>query len=404
MFGGASDAKEASGKTGVFLELESFVVRVGARGIKQKQAKGVTGPAVVTQEAFETGVLDTRLFVNGGDGGGRVFGDVAKTRVISFGAAQNGIDERGGGGTKVQGGNRSASGGFQQRLIFRGSEEQLVGAVAIVVKRFHAGRESAGSLLVREELGANQIAPQLGTQVGSVEAAENAVPIGVVALRAKKKVARFLELLAGFGAAAARGRSVNAASDVQHFLVQQVGLGVLAEKTAPGTAAQEREHFVARSELLQDFVVALANAGGKRPFHHLGVGGGGQVGAARGSVRGKVLAGRGSLQPGGVFLEGEEEFFEPGVLVTVVKGAGPDAEFLHVVAHGGHLIRMSAGGLAEISNDLLDGAEGNEITQSFLAGEDANGLAVIFGDVVGEQLVRLEAGGEEVDVVENGIA
>src|SRR5260370_29094669 len=202
MFGGASYVECAAGEAGVFLQLESFVVRVGAHGIKQKQAKGVAGPAVVTQEAFETGFLDTRLFVNGGDGGGRVFGDVAKTRVISFGAAQNGIDERGGGGTKVQGRNRCAIGGFQQGLIFRRSEEELVDAVAIVVKRFHARRESAGSLLVREDLGANQIAPQLGAQVGSVEAAEDAVPIGVVALRARKTVGRCLERPAGFDAVA----------------------------------------------------------------------------------------------------------------------------------------------------------------------------------------------------------
>src|SRR5258708_4716681 len=295
MFGGASYVECAAGKAGVFLQLENFVVRVRARGIKQKQTKGVAGPAVVTQEAFEAGFLDTRLFVNGGDGGGRVFGDVAKTRVISFGAAQNGIDERGGGGTKVQRRNRCAIGGFQQGLIFRRSEEELVDAVAIVVKRFHARRESAGSLLIREELGANQIAPQLAAQMGSVEAAEDTAPIGVVALRPKKKVARLLELLAGFGAAAARGRSVDTASDVQHFFVQQVGLGVFAEKTAPGTAAHEREHFVARSELLQEFVLALPNAGGNRPFPHPGFEGGGQVGAARGSVPGKVLAGRGSL-------------------------------------------------------------------------------------------------------------
>src|SRR5260370_19386232 len=88
----------------------------------------------------------------------------------------------------------------------------------------------------------------------------------------------------------------------------------------------------------------------------------------------------------------------------MVEGAGPDAGFFHVVAHGGHLIRMSAGGVAEIGDDLLDGAEGNEIAKNFLAGEDANGLAVIFGDVVGKQLVGLEAGAEGVDVVSQGAA
>ena len=39
-----------------------------------------------------------------------------------------------------------------------------------------------------------------------------------------------------------------------------------------------------------------------------------------------------------------------------------------------------------------------------MAGEKANGLAVIFGDIVGEKFVGLEAGGEEVNIVENGVA
>src|SRR5260370_2225342 len=121
MFGCASYVECAAGEAGVFLQLENFVVRVGARGIKQKQAKGVAGPAVVTQEAFETRFLDTRLFVNGGDGGGRGFRDVAKTRVLSCGAAQNGSGKRGGGGTKVQGRKRFALGRCHQRPVSRTS-------------------------------------------------------------------------------------------------------------------------------------------------------------------------------------------------------------------------------------------------------------------------------------------
>src|SRR5579863_400257 len=402
--GGVADLKHAAGESWIFLQLNVFVIGLGARGIEQEQTKSVAGPAIVTEIAFEPGLLDARLLVNGGDGAGGGFGGVAQAGVIGLGAADDGIDERGGGRTKVEGRDGAAIGRLQQGLIFSGGEEELVGAVAIIVERFDARREAARSLLVGEKLGADEAAPKLGAQMRSVKTAEDSVPVGIIALRAEKQVAGFLQLFAGFGNAAARGRSVNAMSDVQHFFVEQIGFGIFAEETAPGAAAQEREHFGARSEFLEHLVIALANARGQRPFHHFGVGGGRQVGAARGSVRGEVFAGGGGLQPGGIFLEGHEEFLEPGVLIAMVEGAGPDAEFLHIVAHGGHLAGVGAGSVAKIGDDLLDGAEGNEIAEKLLAGENANGLAMVFGDVVGEQFFGLEAGGEKMDVVENGVA
>src|SRR5260370_14208288 len=88
----------------------------------------------------------------------------------------------------------------------------------------------------------------------------------------------------------------------------------------------------------------------------------------------------------------------------MVKGAGPDTEFLHVVAHGSHLARVRAGGFLEIRDDLLDGAEWNQVTKNFLAGDEANGLPMILGDIVGKQFVRLEHGAKKVNVVETDVA
>src|SRR6266478_6667812 len=88
----------------------------------------------------------------------------------------------------------------------------------------------------------------------------------------------------------------------------------------------------------------------------------------------------------------------------MIEGTGPDAELFHVVAHGGHLLRVGTGGFLEIGDDLLDGAERNEVAKGFLAGDDPNGLTVIFSNVIGEQLLRLEARGEEMNIVENGVS
>src|SRR4029077_7420446 len=128
---------------------------------------------------------------------------------------------------------------------FGSGEEEFVRAVAIIIEGFDARGEAVGSLLVSEQLGADEAAPKLGAQMRSVKTAEDSVPVGIVTWGAKKKVACFLQLFAGFGNAAARGRSVNATSDVQHFFVEQIGFGIFAEETAPGASAKERKHFVA---------------------------------------------------------------------------------------------------------------------------------------------------------------
>src|SRR6267154_1138801 len=83
--------------------------------------------------------------------------------------------------------------------------------------------------------------------------------------------------------------------------------------------------------------------------------------------------------------------------------AGPDAKFLHVVAHGGHVVRMSGGGFLEIGDDLFDGAKRNQVAKNFLTGNETNRLTLILGDVIRKKFIGLETGGEEVDVVKDRV-
>ncbi len=199
------------------------------------------------------------------------------------------------------------------------------------------------------------------------------------------------------------GRSGDARGNTQHFLVQQIGLGVLTEKAAPGAAAKEGEDFRASAELLEHLVIALADTRGERPLQHFRVGSGGKIGAAKRRVSGKIIAGRGDLEPIGVGLEGGKKIGEPAVHVTVFVRSGPDAELFHVVAHGSHAARVDAGGVAQIGDDVCDFAKGNEIAQSFLAGIKAHGLAAVFGDVGAKEFFRFEACRQEMHVIDQGV-
>src|SRR5258708_401574 len=126
---------------------------------------------------------------------------------------------------------------------------------------------------------------------------------------------------------------------------------------------------------------------------------GGEGGAAGRGVRGKVLGGRGGRERGRIFVEGNEKLFKRGIFVAMGEGARPDAKLFHVVAHGRNLAGVRAGGFLEIGDDLLNRAKRNEVAKNFLARDEGNGLAVIFRDVVGEELVGLKAGRGKMNVV-----
>ncbi len=61
---------------------------------------------------------------------------------------------------------------------------------------------------------------------------------------------------------------------------------------------------------------------------------------------------------------------------------------------------MEAGGIAKIRDHVLDFAKGNEIAQRLLAGIEQDALAAIFSHVSAKKLVRLEARGQEVNIID----
>src|SRR5260370_4112284 len=174
------------------------VIGVGARGIKEQDAEGVARPAIVAEEALKAGLVYAGLFVDAcNSASSGIAGSGAQTRMISLGASQNGIDEGGGSGAEIERDNGASVTGFQERLGFRRGEEQLVGAVGVVVQEFDTREERAGGLPVGDSLGANEIAPGIGAEMGSIDSAKNAVPISVVALRAHEELARLRPFIGG---------------------------------------------------------------------------------------------------------------------------------------------------------------------------------------------------------------
>src|SRR5258708_34765123 len=195
---GILDGVAAAGKTRVFMQLQIFVIRVRARGIEEQNAEGVTGPAIVTKEALQARLFHPGLLVNGSDcaGGGFSCG-FAQSRVVSLGLAQDGIDKRSRSGAEIERGDGAAVARLQEHLSFGRGKEQLICAVGVVVQEFDTWNERAGSLTVSDGLGANQVAPGIGAEMRGIYSAKYAVPIGVVALRAQKQIARLRQFIGG---------------------------------------------------------------------------------------------------------------------------------------------------------------------------------------------------------------
>ena len=146
-------------------------------------------------------------------------------------------------------------------------------------------------------------------------------------------------------------------------------------------------------------VIALAHARGENPLHHFGVGSGGKIGAAQGRMRSEIFARSADAEPIRILLKCGKKIGEPAIFVAVLVRAGPNAEFFHVVAHGGHAAGVNAGGIAQIGEDVFDFAERNEVAQGLLAGVEPHTFAPVFGDVSAKQFFGLEPGGEKVHVV-----
>src|ERR1700735_2638373 len=105
-----------------------------------------------------------------------------------------------------------------------------------------------------------------------IEAAENSVPIGIVALAAQHE--RFGLVASGekrLVVPAAPLEAANFRRNVLHFLVQKIRFVILREEISPNAAAQESHVCRTVDELCGESVVADTSWCRKRPFHHFGV-------------------------------------------------------------------------------------------------------------------------------------
>ena len=102
-------------------------------------------------------------------------------------------------------------------------------------------------------------------------------------------------------------------------------------------------------------------------------------------------------------FECRDEALEPAVGVAMIVGARPDAEFLHVIAHGRNAARMLTGGVAKKFDDLVRAAKGNEITKDLETRNQTNGLGLILGNESSEELAGVESGVEKVVIVDESI-
>src|SRR5262249_5120775 len=114
--------------------------------------------------------------------------------------------------------------------------------------------------------------------------------------------------------------------------------------------------------------------------------------------------GSNGLEPIRVFLQCKEKLFEPSVLVAMFRGARPDAEFLHIVAHGGGPTRMSARRITQVFKEVGHAAEGDQIAQILEAREKPNHITAILSNVSLKKLLRLESGGKKMDVVDKRVS
>src|SRR6266481_4048786 len=129
-----------------------------------------------------------------------------------------------------------------------------------------------------------------------------------------------------------------------------------------------------------------------------------RTGAAARRVSCQIIAGCGNCQPIRILLQSGKKIGEPATLVTMLIRSGPDTELFHVIAHGGHAAGVDAGSIAQISDDVFDFAERNEIAQSLLPGVEPHGLATVFGDVGAKEFFRFETRGKEMDVIDKRVS
>jgi len=167
---------------------------------------------------------------------------------------------------------------------------------------------------------------------------------------------------------------------------------------------EKGEYVGAAFEFAAEIVELEARSCGEDPLHHFRVRSGGEVRAAERGLRGDPFGGGDGFEPGGVGFQSKKEILKPAVLVAVLKCAGPDPKFFHVVAERGDSAGTKFGGAAKEANVVFDSAKRDQVAEFLEAREDPDGFAAIFRDVGAVKLVGLKAGSEKRKIVDEGIA
>jgi len=81
----------------------------------------------------------------------------------------------------------------------------------------------------------------------------------------------------------------------------------------------------------------------------------------------------------------------------------PGAEFLHVVAHGGHAAGVVVRGSAQKRHGIINASKRQQIAKLLQAGNYLHRFAALLGHVLAEELRNLAPGGEEVAIVDQRV-
>jgi len=205
-------------------------------------------------------------------------------------------------------------------------------------------------------------------QMRQIQSAERTVPVGTVALAAIQLRARLPQWLVDLVPFVPAEALLQPAADDHHPCIHLVGFRILHPEIAPETAAHEtaqRRPSRVVLHLLGQALELEQSLGGQNPLGHF------------------------TLQP--------------AVFIDVFLGFRPGAELLAVVAESDHGRGMLARPLGQVFDRLFRIAEGNQVAQPFAAGKDRQHAAFVLGGHVAGKLPVFQAGGLEVEIVQDGV-
>ena len=246
---------------------------------------------------------------------------------------------------------------------------------------------------VERRLQRQQVVPDGAAQVRQVEAAEQAVPVGIVGLGA-------VQLRLHGRRTPVRRQRRQARRDVEHALVHPVRFREAHEEVAPHAAAQEGLAVLEAAGvllLLDQRMVGARRPRRQRPFVHLDVGGGRQIDdAAR--LLARVEVGVGCRLDQRRSQHALDEARQPALLVDPVVGLGPDAELLDVVEIDGGAMAF-ARQVLQPGHGAFRRREGQPVARLFRDREQVEPAAILLGGEMAVEPPRRLAGAEEVIVV-----